>query len=278
VRDPDPWILTDNGNVGADGQIQTSGIPSASRFSFDDNTEYFALSRFGISGFSSARDWLTPSYDLDLPGVPATGVGYDFYGYFWSKLGSQARVWDNAAAVSYYGAGARADRTAPPEGVWVTQDVYQFRNTTSYTGTNPADFNGPTIWFFERNVQVLSRVAASRKMVFIAQENIASNTTFGFPCSFLSNYITGGTGSEVACSIMQGFWFSNDFIQTNGGGGLTYVLGSMVANEIRFNANFSPRSNNNNFPTELIAYDPSFLYIFRSLLGEEKLIIRESTP
>lgn len=271
-----PWLKTGGGNVGAHGIIDMiQAVPSTNRLNPEPrhNASYLVTANGSITNFTSHKEWELTGYDADLYGpiydatVNNNKGGYDFYNYFRDRAKNKIVTW-----------------TKPNELPGCTDMngcFYQYKDNSAYTLTKATTTNSgpePIVFFIPGNLHMNNLILfPGRPMIWIVQKEIKSNVVNEGIIKLICN-IFGGDCKQARQTTMHGFFIANGEFSTLNADGFTMIFGGVVANEINLNGGSSLGGLNQYIPAEVIRYDPTILWVFKSMLGESRTIYREVAP
>jgi hypothetical protein len=259
-----PWIKTTSGDVGSIGQIgpiqrDISGIP-------EFNADYLVISGGTIApNFRSVKSWLVGGYSsLTIYPQPNPTM----YDALWKKFGNGAteRTTDN-------------DIDFPnPGGVfWYDGDFA----LTGCHGPGSFNFSGSAVFFVNGDLTLNKNIgdpgAGARcnynggRIVFVVKGNLTgvNGISVDKDVSVLNGYfITNGNFQDGTKTPAQ----DDEQLTINGG----LVAGLNPGTTINFQRNLG--ASNAGTPAELINFDPAYLWLFRDLLGDPKVVYREVAP
>jgi hypothetical protein len=265
VIDPsEPWLKTTGGDVGS----ATTEIDMAR----DDppipgyNADYLVIAGGAtslITNFTSARDWLIEEYsDPDGIAIRPEPVGGSMYDAMHEKYTRQCGPIDvNAGAPGPIAAAITPNCNILRHNIddlTITAASWQ---ALSYTGD-------PAVVFVRGDMNIRSNIEidADTGIIFVVNGDIRIDASVD---RIDGIYITDenfNTYEVVACG---GTGEVGDALTINGA---VYVFG-----EACFTRSLVPPNNREN-PAEIINYEPKYLWIFREILGGEKVLYKEVAP
>lgn len=269
-----PWLQTkygDVGVVGTNGNIDVDrnlSSPQAKDLSGNQqyNNDYLVILKGAIINepFTAAKSWLVPGYtSLSLP--PFTPPPASMYQALWNKYskrctpnppGGQAPGDVAAAAASCSIIRYTGDLT-------ISDDAWAL---SGYSGS-------PAIVFVEGNLTIYQSVVVGPDtgLIFVVKGNISLHEDYINEGELVGRldgiYITdnefNSRGTVGDCSLGD----NDNKLVVNGA---VYAFGRACFTRAL--------PNNLNDPAELINFEPKYLWLFRDIIGNSKVVYREIVP
>ena len=246
-----PWIKTTGGNVGSLGAI--GPIQRDLTLINEFNADYLVISRGAIDpNFRSVKNWLVGS-DTSLKIYPEPSP--TMYDTLWNRFGKDATKRTTDDDIDFPNPGG----------------VFWYDGNFTLNGCHSGGsfkFSGNAVFFVHGNLTLKKDIgdpgAGARcnyndgnRIVFVVSGSIVvDKDPVGNPVRILNGYfIANGNFSDGS---------SNQQLIINGG--------------LAAFGNISLQRTFSNGPAELINFDPAYLWYFRDLIGEAKIIFRELAP
>jgi hypothetical protein len=208
------------------------------------NADYLVIANNSINYFTSDKRWLVGSYNpLNIPPKTSTTT---MYNVLWDRFG-KGRATDRKSPTDYNG-----DINFPNSG------VYQYGGDFTINSCgSPFAFNGNAILFVGGNLTI--------------------NANIGPGCNYNGGRIvfvvSGNINVASSVSTLNGYFVTNGTFDDGTSSTQLIINGGLAAfGQISFNRTYSAG------PAEQIDFDPGYLWYFRDLIGDTKVVFREVAP
>ncbi|MDP2671028.1 MAG: VWA domain-containing protein [bacterium] len=268
------WLKTDHGNVGSftDMQLRRNlAIADPTEPYTLYNTEYLGISNGSLNSppnyfFRSFKKWVVPNY-TNLNVYPNVTVGGSIYDKLLAD--SEKRCVINTLTNDTPGAVSSAASGTCKISRYTSASSFDIDSSWSST------YSGNSSIVFIENADLLFsedlRLAAGKGLIFVVKKQIriVNDGADRIDAVLISDgqFIS----SRTSCTTPN---VTSDPLTVNGA---IYVFGSRAAGE---NAACFNRVLTNNFtdPSEIINYDPRYLYLFREIIGNSRPVYSELAP
>ena len=284
VNPAKPWLQTTGGDVGVRGDIDVDRDltdPSATPGGVQQyNADYLIVLTGVVSPgskpFTSAKNWLVQSYpnaatpSLDLPPFPAPPTS--MYQALWDRYSRRCPTGPIPVDVNTPGNVAAAvtpdcnilQHDEPPPGPPPPPNDLTINNASwgavGYDSSNP-----PAVIFVDGDLTIENNIeiGIGTGLIFVVRGDISIAASVR---QIDGIYITDGefnTRGVAGCGLGS----NNDQLVINGA---VYVFGTPCFNR--------DLANNLNDPAEKIIFEPKYLWLFRDIIGDPKVVYREIAP